>query len=86
MFGRDESHVLGLLIQHPYVRNEIQRELVQAGFYTQSGRAFRPDCAQIALLKAASADAVRWWKQQAPFVTRLGWRGLGRSLTQGTGT
>jgi len=41
MFGRDESHVLGLLIQHPYVRDEVQRELVQAGFYTQSGRAFR---------------------------------------------
>jgi len=34
MFGRDESHVLGLLVKHPYVEKEVQRELVQAGAYT----------------------------------------------------
>lgn len=76
MFGRDESHVLGLLvkhayIKHAYVRNEVQRELAQAGAYTPSRMGFRPDCARIALLEAACADAVRWWKQQQADDPRL---------------
>ena len=71
MFGRDESHVLGLLVKHPYVEKEVQRELVQAGAYTPSGRAFRPDCARIASLAEVCADAVRWWKQQQADAPRL---------------
>jgi hypothetical protein len=34
MFGRDESHVPGLFVEHPYVNTAVQLELVQAGFYT----------------------------------------------------
>ena len=71
MFGRDESHVLGLLVKRPYVRNEVERELAQAGAYTPSRMGFRPDCARIAHLDAACADAVRWWKQQQADDPRL---------------
>jgi hypothetical protein len=71
MFGRDETRVLGLVVQHPYVENEVQQELVRAGAYTPSRRGLRPDCARIALLEAACADAVRWWKQQQADAPRL---------------
>lgn len=64
MIARDESHMLGLRVKRPYVDDEVRRELAQAGLYTQSGRAFRPDCARIARLEPACTDAVRWWKQQ----------------------
>jgi hypothetical protein len=64
LFGRDDSQARGLSVKHPYVRKSVRRELAQAGAYTQSGRALRPDCARIALLEPACADAVRWWKQQ----------------------
>jgi hypothetical protein len=71
MFARDESHVLGLRVKRPYVDNEVRRELAQAGLYTQSGWAFRPDCARITRLEPACADAVRWWKQQQADAPRL---------------
>lgn len=71
MFGRDESRVLGLVVKHPYVEKEVQQELARAGAYTPSRRGLRPDCARIALLEAACADAVRWWKQQQADAPRL---------------
>lgn len=71
MFGRDESHVLGLLVKHPYVREVIELELARASAYTPSRRGLRPDCARIALLEAACADAVRWWKRQQADGPRL---------------
>jgi hypothetical protein len=71
MFGRDESCVLGLVVKHPYVEKEVQQELARAGAYTPSRRGLRPDCARIALLEAACADAVRWWKQQQADAPRL---------------
>ena len=64
MYGEDEAQVLGLFVEHPYVRNAVRGELAQVGACTESRRALRPDCARIALLEAACADAVRWWKQQ----------------------
>jgi hypothetical protein len=62
--GTDVAQVLGLSVQHPYVRHAVRRELAQVGVYTRSWGVFRPDCARIALLKAACADAIGWWKQQ----------------------
>jgi len=71
LHGTDEAQVLDLLVEHPYVKNAVRGELAQVGAYTQSGRAYRPDCARIALLEAACADAVRWWKQQQADAPRL---------------
>jgi hypothetical protein len=71
MFARDQSRVLGLRVKHPYAEKEVRRELAHAGLYTQSGRGFRPDCARIARLEPACADAVRWWKQQQADAPRL---------------
>ena len=83
--------MLGLRVKRPYVEKEVRRELAQAGLYTQSGRAFRPDCARIARLEPACTDAVRWWKQQqadAPGCARccfssVGQHPLGRSADDG---
>jgi hypothetical protein len=69
--GTDVAQVLGLSVQHPYVKYAVRRELAQVGAYTKSWGAFRPDCARIALLDAACADAVRWWKQQQADAPRL---------------
>ncbi len=69
--GTDLAQVLGLSVQHPYVKHAVRRELAQVGTYTKSWGAFRPDCARIALLEAACADAVRWWKQQQADAPRL---------------
>jgi hypothetical protein len=71
MYGEDEAQVLGLFVEHPYVRNAVRGELAQVGACTGSRRALRPDCARIALLEAACADAVRWWKQQQADAPRL---------------
>jgi hypothetical protein len=62
--GTNQAYVLGLIVQYPYVKYAVRRELAQAGASTKSWGAFRPDCARIALLEAACADAIRWWKQQ----------------------
>jgi hypothetical protein len=69
--GTDVAQVLGLSVQHPYVKYAVRRELAQVGAYTKSWGAFRPDCARIALLDAACADAVGWWKQQQADAPRL---------------
>ena len=71
LYGTDEGWVLGLSVQHPFVNYAVRRELAQVGAYTRSWGAFRPDCARIALLEAACADAVRWWKQQQADAPRL---------------
>jgi hypothetical protein len=71
MYGTHASQVLGLSVEHPYVRNAVRSELAQAGAYTQAGRTYRPDCARIALFEAACAAAVRWWKQQQADGPRL---------------
>jgi hypothetical protein len=71
LYGTDEAQVLDLWVEHPYVKNAVRGELAQVGAYTKSGRAFRPDCARIALLEGACADAVRWWKQQQADSPRL---------------
>jgi len=83
LFGTNEAQVLDLSVEHPYVKNAVRGELAQVGAYTQSGKAIRPDCARIALLEGACADAVRWWKQQAdaprlyaPLLPSAGWRPL----------
>jgi hypothetical protein len=70
-FAREESRVLGLRVKRPYVDKIVQRELAQAGLYTQSGWTFRPDCARIARLEPACADAARWWKQRQADAPRL---------------
>ncbi len=70
-YGTDVAQVLGLSVQHPYVKYAVRRELAQVGTYTRSWGAFRPDCARIALLEAACADAVRWWNQQQTDAPRL---------------
>jgi hypothetical protein len=69
--GTDHAQVLGLNVEYPYVKYAVRRELAQVGAYTKSWRVFRPDCARIALLEAACADAVRWWKQQQADAPRL---------------
>jgi hypothetical protein len=69
--GADHARVLGLSVEYPYVKYAVRRELAQVGAYTNSWRAQRPDCARITLLEAASADAVRWWKQQQADAPRL---------------
>jgi hypothetical protein len=90
--GTDVAQVLGLSVQHPYVRYAVRRELAQVGAYTKTWGVFRPDCARIALLEAACADAVRWWKQQQDDAPRLcallaasvGWRPLRRLAVAGS--
>ena len=62
--GTNQAYMLGLIVQYPYVKYAVRRELAKVGASTKSWGAFRPDCARIALLAAACADAVRWWKQQ----------------------
>jgi hypothetical protein len=69
--GTDVAQVLGLSVQHPYVKYAVRRELVQVGVYTKSWGVVRPDCARIALLEAACADAIRWWEQQQADAPRL---------------
>jgi hypothetical protein len=69
--GTHQAYVLGLIVSYPYVKYAVRRELAQAGAYTKSWGAFRPDCARIALLEAACADAIRWWKQQQADAPRL---------------
>jgi hypothetical protein len=69
--GTDHSQVLGWNVEYPYVKYAVRGELAQVGAYTKSWRAFRPDCPRIALLEAACADAVRWWKQQQADAPRL---------------
>ena len=69
--GTHYAQVLGLIVEYPYVKYAVRRELAQVGGYTKSWGAFRPDCARIALLEAACADAVRWWKQQQADAPRL---------------
>jgi hypothetical protein len=71
LYGTDVAQVLGLSVQHPYVKYAVRRELAQVGAYTKSWGAFRPDCARIALLEAACVDAIRWWKQQQADAPRL---------------
>jgi hypothetical protein len=71
LYGTDLAQVLGLSVQHPYVKYAVRRELAQVGAYTKSWGAFRPDCARIALLEAACGDAVRWWDQQQADAPRL---------------
>jgi hypothetical protein len=71
MWGTDEAYVLDLIVSYPYVKYAVRGELAQVGAYTKSWGAFRPDCARIALLEAACADAVRWWKQQQTAAPRL---------------
>ena len=71
LWGTDESYVLGLPVQYPYVKYAVRRELAQVGASTKAWGAFRPDCARIALLEAACADAVGWWKQQQADAPRL---------------
>jgi hypothetical protein len=71
MYRTDQAFVLGLIVQYPYVKYAVRRELAQLGVYTKSGRAHRPDCTRIALLEAGCADAVRWWKQQQADAPRL---------------
>jgi len=71
MYGTDEAYVLDLIVSDPYVKYAVRGELVQVGASTKSWGAFRPDCARIALLEAACADAVRWWKQQQADAPRL---------------
>jgi hypothetical protein len=71
VYGTDVAQVLGLSVQHPYVKYAVRRELAEVGTYTKSWGVFRPDCARIALLEAACADAVRWWKQQQADAPRL---------------
>jgi hypothetical protein len=69
--GTHQAYVLGLIVQYPYVKYAVRRELAQVGASTKSWGAFRPDCARIALLEAACADAIRWWKQQQADAPRL---------------
>jgi hypothetical protein len=69
--GTHRAYVLGLSVEYPYVKYAVRRELAQLGASTKSWGAFRPDCARIALLEAACADAVRWWKQQQADAPRL---------------
>ena len=71
LWGTDEAYVLDLIVSDPYVKYAVRGELVQVGASTKSWGAFRPDCARIALLEAACADAVRWWKQQQTAAPRL---------------
>jgi hypothetical protein len=71
LYGTDAAYVLGLSVEYPYVKYAVRRELAQVGASTKSWRLFRPDCARIALLEAACADAVRWWKQQQADAPRL---------------
>jgi hypothetical protein len=71
VYGTDVAEVLGLSVQHPYVKYAVRRELAQVGAYTKSWGVFRPDCARIALLEAPCADAIRWWKQQQADAPRL---------------
>lgn len=71
LYGTDAAYVLGLSVQYPYVKYAVRRELAQVGASTKSWGVFRPDCARIALLEAACADAVRWWKQQQADAPRL---------------
>jgi hypothetical protein len=71
LYGTDASYVLGLSVQYPYAEYAVRRELGPGGRNTKSWRAFRPDCARIALLEAACADAVHWWKQQQADAPRL---------------
>jgi hypothetical protein len=66
-----QAYVLGLIVSYPYVKYAVRRELAQLGASTKSWGAFRPDCARIALLEAACADAIRWWKQQQTAAPRL---------------
>ena len=70
-YGTDVAQVLGRSVQHPYVKYAVRRELAHVGVYTKSWGVFRPDCARIALLEAAYADAIRWWKQQQADTPRL---------------
>jgi hypothetical protein len=69
--GTHYAQVLGLIVDYPYVKFAVRRELAQVGASTKSWGAFRPDCARIALLEAACADAIRWWKQQQADAPRL---------------
>jgi hypothetical protein len=71
MYGTDEAYMLGLIVSYPYVKYAVRRELAKSGLLHQSWGAFRPDCARIALLEAACADAIRWWKQQQADTPRL---------------
>jgi hypothetical protein len=71
LYGTDVAQVLGLSVQHPFVKSSVRRELAQVGAYTKSWGFFRPDCARIELLEAACVDAVRWWKQQQADAPRL---------------
>jgi hypothetical protein len=71
LYGTDAAYVLGLSVQYPYAEYAVRRELGPGGRNTKSWRAFRPDCARIALLEAACADAVHWWKQQQADAPRL---------------
>jgi hypothetical protein len=69
--GTHQAYVLGLIVSYPYVKYAVRRELAQVGASTKSWGAFRPDCARIALLEAACADAIRWWEQQQADAPRL---------------
>jgi hypothetical protein len=69
--GTHQAYVLGPIVQYPYARFAVQRELAKAGAYTKSWGAFRPDCARMALLEAACADAIRWLNQQQADAPRL---------------
>jgi hypothetical protein len=71
LWGTEEGYVLDLIVSDPYVKYAVRGELAQMGASTKSWGAFRPDCARIALLEAACADAVRWWKQQQTAAPRL---------------
>ena len=71
LYGTDLAQMLGLSVQHPYVKYAVRRELAQVGAYTKTWGVFRPDCARIALLEAACADAVRCWNQQQADAPRL---------------
>jgi hypothetical protein len=71
LWGTEEGYVLDLMVSDPYVKYAVYGELAQLGASTKSWGVFRPDCARIALLEAACADAVRWWKEQQTAAPRL---------------
>jgi hypothetical protein len=59
-------------IAHPFVRNLVRAELLNAGYYSRSQRfCAQPDCQQIATLERARNEMVRWWECQQAADSRL---------------